>query len=69
MDGGLVKRIVLTGGPCGGKSTVQTILSDIFQNLGWKVFRVPETATVLLRYILISFSLTRHLHLFDVAVV
>eukprot|EP00158_Paraphelidium_tribonemae_P001883 Partr_v1_DN24902_c1_g1_i1_m45418 putative NA len=45
---GVVKRVVLTGGPCGGKSTVQTMLSDVFANLGWKVFRVPETATVLL---------------------
>jgi adenylylsulfate kinase-like enzyme len=67
---GMAKRIVLTGGPCGGKSTVQTILSDVFANMGWKgrfdgsdlpfrstharlraraVFRVPETATTLLR--------------------
>ena len=45
---GLVKKVVLTGGPCGGKSTVQAMLSDVFENLGWKVFRVPETATVLL---------------------
>lgn len=43
-----VKRVVLTGGPCGGKSTVQAMLSDVFENMGWKVFRVPETATVLL---------------------
>eukprot|EP01135_Chromosphaera_perkinsii_P001436 Nk52_evm4s169 gene=Nk52_evmTU4s169 len=43
-----VHRIVLTGGPCGGKTTVQTILSDFFENLGWKVYRVPETATILL---------------------
>lgn len=46
--GGLVKRVVLTGGPCGGKSTVQNMLSDVFENNGWKVFRVPETATILL---------------------
>jgi predicted ATPase len=44
----IVKRVVLTGGPCGGKSTVQAMLSDVFENMGWKVFRVPETATVLL---------------------
>lgn len=43
-----VYRIVLTGGPCGGKTTGQARLSTFFENLGWKVFRVPETATVLL---------------------
>jgi predicted ATPase len=46
---GIVKRVVLTGGPCGGKSCLQVLLSDVFENLGWKVFRVPETATVLLK--------------------
>jgi len=39
---------VLTGGPCGGKTTGQARLSTFFENLGWKVYRVPETATVLL---------------------
>ncbi|XP_075146739.1 TRPL translocation defect protein 14-like [Haematobia irritans] len=43
-----VYRIVLTGGPSGGKTTGQSRLSTFFENLGWKVFRVPETATVLL---------------------
>lgn len=41
-------KLVLTGGPCGGKSTGQARLSTFFENLGWKVFRVPETASVLL---------------------
>ncbi|KAF7288042.1 TRPL translocation defect 14 [Rhynchophorus ferrugineus] len=41
-------RLVLTGGPCGGKTTGQARLSTFFENLGWKVFRVPETASVLL---------------------
>ncbi|CAH3892289.1 TRPL translocation defect protein 14 isoform X1 [Pieris brassicae] len=43
-----VYKLVLTGGPCGGKTTGQSRLSTFFENLGWKVFRVPETATVLL---------------------
>jgi len=43
-----VWRLVLTGGPCGGKTTGQARLSTFFENLGWKVYRVPETATVLL---------------------
>ncbi|CAB0019456.1 unnamed protein product [Nesidiocoris tenuis] len=41
-------RLVLTGGPCGGKTTSQARLSTFFENLGWKVYRVPETATVLI---------------------
>ncbi|KAL0276626.1 UNVERIFIED_CONTAM: hypothetical protein PYX00_004160 [Menopon gallinae] len=43
-----VYKVVLTGGPCGGKTTGQARLSTFFETLGWKVFRVPETATVLL---------------------
>ncbi|KAF5292021.1 hypothetical protein FQA39_LY14138 [Lamprigera yunnana] len=43
-----VYRLVLTGGPCGGKTTGQSRLCTFFENLGWKVFRVPETASVLL---------------------
>ncbi|XP_064612179.1 TRPL translocation defect protein 14-like [Liolophura sinensis] len=43
-----VYRLVLTGGPCGGKTTGQARLSTFFENLGWKVYRVPETATVLI---------------------
>jgi len=43
-----VYKIVLTGGPCGGKTTGQSRLCTFFENLGWKVFRVPETASVLL---------------------
>ncbi|CAH1101662.1 unnamed protein product [Psylliodes chrysocephalus] len=41
-------KLVLTGGPCGGKTTGQARLCTFFENLGWKVFRVPETASVLL---------------------
>ncbi|KAI9206704.1 AAA domain-containing protein [Polychytrium aggregatum] len=42
------KVVCLTGGPCGGKTSALSILSDLFRNLGWKVYRVPETATHLL---------------------
>lgn len=47
-EGKKVYKLVLTGGPCGGKTTGQARLCTFFENLGWKVFRVPETATVLL---------------------
>ena len=43
-----VWRLVLTGGPCGGKTTGQARLSTFFENLGWKVYRVPETANIVL---------------------
>ncbi|CAG7823401.1 unnamed protein product [Allacma fusca] len=43
-----VYKVVLTGGPCGGKTTGQARLCTFFENLGWKVFRVPEAATILL---------------------
>lgn len=43
-----VYKLVLTGGPCGGKTTGQAKLATFFESIGWKVFRVPETATVLM---------------------
>ena len=43
-----IHKLVLTGGPCGGKTTGQAQLGNFFESLGWKVFRVPETATVLM---------------------
>ncbi|KAI6173050.1 CYTH-like domain-containing protein [Aphelenchoides besseyi] len=43
-----IYKLVLTGGPCGGKTTGQERLGTFFENAGWKVFTVPETATILL---------------------
>lgn len=43
-----VYRIVLTGGPCGGKSTAMAMISDRLMSLGFRVFRVPEAATLLI---------------------
>src|SRR4051812_35381169 len=40
-----MKRIVLTGGPCSGKTTVQRALSEEFHD---EVVLVPEAATMLL---------------------
>ena len=39
---------IILGGPCGGKTTAQNRLATFFESLGWRVFRVPETATILL---------------------
>ena len=43
-----VWKLVLTGGPCGGKTTGQARLRTFFENIGWKVYCVPETANILL---------------------
>lgn len=40
-------RILLTGGPCGGKSTALARLTDRLSSLGFRVFLVPEAATML----------------------
>jgi CYTH domain-containing protein len=40
-------RIVLTGGPCGGKSSAQSLITDRLEGLGFDVYRVPEAATLL----------------------
>ncbi len=48
MDQARLYRIVLTGGPCGGKSTALSAITDRLQGLGFQVYRVPETATLLL---------------------
>jgi len=38
-------RIVLTGGPCAGKSTAMSRLTERLEGLGYKVLCIPETAT------------------------
>jgi CYTH domain-containing protein len=43
-----VYRIVFTGGPCGGKSTSLSTVTDRLEGLGFQVYRVPEAATLLL---------------------
>ena len=42
-----VYKIVLTGGPCGGKTTAMARLSDFFRGNGFRVYTVPEAATML----------------------
>jgi predicted ATPase len=43
----VVYKIVLTGGPCGGKSTAVSLLTRRLQSLGFQILIVPEAATLL----------------------
>ena len=43
-----ISKIVLTGGPCAGKTTALTWISNYFSKRGYAVLFVPETATELI---------------------
>jgi predicted ATPase len=43
-----IHRIVLTGGPCAGKSTALTHVTDFLAAASLQVYRVPEASTMLL---------------------
>ena len=40
-----ITKIVITGGPCAGKSTAMSWIQKHFSQQGWTVLFVPETAT------------------------
>lgn len=44
----IIKKIVLTGGPCGGKSSALTRIVENFSNRGWRVLFISESATELI---------------------
>lgn len=48
MSASPIPRIVLTGGPCAGKSTALARVQAHLEAHGLKVYRVPEAATLLL---------------------
>ena len=43
-----IKKIVITGGPCAGKTTALTWIHNKITALGYTVLFVPETATELI---------------------
>jgi thymidylate kinase len=53
-------RVVLTGGPCAGKTTSMNRIRSFFEKVGWKVFTVPETATILLSTGIHFYDLANH---------
>lgn len=44
----MIKKVVLTGGPCSGKSTSIAKIKRYFEEMGFIVLIVPETATELI---------------------
>ena len=45
----MTESIVLTGGPCGGKSSALPFLKEELEKCGWRVLTVGETATDLMQ--------------------
>lgn len=45
----MIKRIVLTGGPCAGKTTALVRIIEHFTSLGYKVFTIPEVPTLFIQ--------------------
>jgi hypothetical protein len=43
-----IRVLAITGGPCGGKSSGMAMLHRRLTDRGWKVFVVPEAATILI---------------------
>lgn len=43
-----IEKIVITGGPCAGKSTAMNRIDAVFTKIGYTVLFVPETATELI---------------------
>lgn len=43
-----ITKIVITGGPCAGKSTAMSWIQNAFSQMGYTVLFVPETATELI---------------------
>ena len=43
-----ITKIVITGGPCAGKTTAMSWIQQHFSDMGYKVLFIPETATELI---------------------
>ena len=46
--GMIIRKIVITGGPCAGKTTALSWIQNAFTKRGYRVLFVPETATELI---------------------
>ena len=43
-----IYKIVITGGPCAGKTTAMSAIEETFSSKGYAVLRIPEAATELI---------------------
>lgn len=43
-----IRKIIITGGPCAGKSTAMSWIQNAFTQMEYQVLFVPETATELI---------------------
>lgn len=58
------EKIVITGGPAGGKSSALTILADHYRTEGFKVYTTPEIAT-LFHYNGVDLATKHHNHTWE----
>lgn len=45
----MITKIVLTGGPCAGKTTTKKRIEEFYTKLGYAVFTLPEAATLFIK--------------------
>ena len=45
----MITKIVLTGGPCAGKTTTNERIEEFFTKMGYAVFTLPEAATLFIK--------------------
>jgi len=60
-----IKKIVLTGGPCAGKTTVFEAIADNLRNKGYYVITIGETATELIKNNFLPSSNKEHILMFQ----
>ena len=64
-SGKQLTKIVITGGPCAGKTTVLRILKEKYRNKGYTVVTVAETATELICSGIAPWTMDNKAYLFD----
>lgn len=58
----MITKIVLTGGPCAGKTTTTERIEEVFSKLGYAVFSLPEAATLFINAGADFLTQDRHLY-------
>ena len=58
----MITKIVLTGGPCAGKTTTNERIEEFFTKVGYAVFTLPEAATLFIKAGAEFLTTDRHLY-------